>query len=113
MAKKDTKSQINVSQQLKQFNKNIEEDDVVPVYFGRKSVVDTIIEPTEIYINLVKIPKEDLIQLVQNIPTIQTPLRNEIIEMINNDNNKLDICDKLDQIHTFDLVRINSIKQNL
>ena len=118
MAKKSIKPQVNISNQLKQFNKNIEEEDevgpvVAPVYFGRKHVVDAIIEPTEIYINLDKISKEELIQLVQNIPTIQIPLRNEIIDMVNNDCYKLDICTKLDQIHTFDLVRINTIKQNL
>ena len=120
MAKKDNKSQTNVSQQLKQFSKNLGEDVVPkpPRDFTKKVdttplTLDTIIEPTEIYINLDKISKEELIQLVQNIPTIQIPLRNEIIDMVNNDCYKLDICTKLDQIHTFDLVRINSIKQNL
>lgn len=117
MAKKDTKLQINVSQQLKQFSKNIGEDgdDIVPVpreYF-KKKIVEPIIEPTDIFTNFVKIPKDELIQLVQSIPTIQTQLKHDILEMVYLDYAKSEICAILDQIQTFDLVRINTIKQNL
>ena len=68
---------------------------------------------TEIESSVVKMSQQDLIRLVHNIPTIQTLLKIQIVQMILDDWGKDDIIEKLNQIQTFDLARIDTIKANL
>ena len=128
MAKKQTNKQVNVSQQLKQFNKNIgedvEEEPIKKEYFKMKEVVTAVEQvldtndviktvDTEIESSFVKMSQPDLIRLVHNIPTIQTLLKTQIVNMILDGWGKNDIVEKLNQIQTFDLARIDTIKANL
>ena len=129
MAKKQTNQQVNVSQQLKQFKKNIgedvpEEEPIKKEYFKKKEVVTAVEQvldtndviktvDTEIESNFVKMAQHDVIRLVHNIPTIQTLLKIQIVQMILDGWGKDDIIEKLNQIQTFDLARIDTIKANL
>jgi hypothetical protein len=123
MAKKETKKQVNVSQQLKQFSKNIgedvEEEPIKKEYFKKKEVLTAVeqVSDTNDVIktasNFVKMSQHELIRLVHNIPTIQNLLKIQIVQMILDNCTKDDIIEKLNEIQTFDLVRIETIKSNL
>lgn len=118
MAKKDTK---NVAEQLKKFNKNIESildkvDEEIPVReynFKPKVVVEPIIETPTKVLPINKLSKDELVDLINQIPTIQTGLRQEIIYEILSDGDVEIIENKLKQLHTFDLRLIDTILINL
>lgn len=120
MAKKNT----NVAEQLKKFNANIADEEIVEKTVEEKpkhSIKDYSpnVKKKELLITEVpniqqisheKISKQDLIQLVQRLQTIQGGLKQEIIQGIEQD---LDVRNKLSQIVTPDLRLINEILINL
>lgn len=120
MAKKETKKTPNVAEQLKKFNANIADEEVVEKHdiskYGFKKKEPIVDEPIVSEVPNIpheKISKEELLSLVQRVQTIQGGLKQEIISDIENDTDSEQICEKILQIQTCDLRIINEILLNL
>jgi cobalamin-dependent methionine synthase I len=116
MAKKPNKTTPNVAEQLKKFNQNIIDEEILDapierVYNFKKKDVTTISDTSISQQFYEKIPKDDLLRLAMRLQTIEGKLKQEIIDGIENDDEN--IREKVLQIQTPDLRLINEILINL
>lgn len=127
------KKQIpNVAEQLKKFNNNIGDEEIVDKHdikdYGFKKKEDFRLDitssastgigvssPTQkLYVSYpTKLSKDELIEKVLQISSIQIGLINEIIEAITDDGDTESIRDKILQIHTFDVRLVDEVLMNL